>query len=73
MRYPVEQEDEDIDCSEAEQFALPSSDTRHQSFIMTAQNTRTNEALSNKKKCYPSIFLASFSRIKFTEAVMLIV
>lgn len=49
MWSPVEQEDEDIDCSEAEQFALPNSDTRHQSFIKTAQNTRTNEALSNQK------------------------
>lgn len=73
MWYPVEQEDEDIDCSEAEQFALPSSDTRHQSFIKTAQNTRTNEAFSNQKKCNQSILLASFSRMKFTEAVILVV
>lgn len=39
MWYPAEQEDEDIDCNEAEQFALPNSDTRHQSFVETAQNT----------------------------------
>lgn len=43
MWYPAEQEDEDIDCNEAEQFALPNSDTRHQSFVKTAQNTGEGE------------------------------
>lgn len=38
MWYPVEQEGEDIGCSEAEQFALPSSDTKHQSFQKTTMN-----------------------------------
>lgn len=43
MWYPAEQEDEDIDCNEAEQFALPNSDTKHQSFVKTAQNTGEGE------------------------------
>lgn len=72
MWYPAEQEDENIDCSEPEQFALPSSDTRHQSFLKdsperTHENKnslqRTNEALSNCQKCYQSSFLISLSRI----------
>lgn len=31
MWYPTEKGDEDIDCNEAEQSALPRSDTKHQS------------------------------------------
>lgn len=70
MWYPAEQEDEDIDCNEAEQFALPNSDTRHQSFVKTAQNTGEGELsppLPHTKKTQKENYLLFFFPISFQQ------
>ena len=54
MWCPVEQEGEDIGCSEAEQFALPSSDTRHQSFQKTTRTYENKNSLKEQTRHYPT-------------------